>query len=64
MLRKIFVSKRDEVIREWRKQHSEEINDLYCSRNIVRVIKKRMRWAGYLARLGEFLRIQCFVGET
>ena len=38
--------KRDEVTGEWRKLHNEELNDLYCSPNIVRVIKSRMRWAG------------------
>jgi len=39
VLRRIFGSKRDEVRGEWRKLHNEEINDLYCSPNIVRVIK-------------------------
>ena len=34
---------------EWRKPHNEEINDLYCSHIIVRVIKsRRMRWAGHI----------------
>ena len=34
--------------------HNEEINDLYCSPNIVRVIKsRRIRWAGHVARMGE-----------
>ena len=34
--------------------HSEELNDLYCSPNSVRVIKsRRMRWAGHVARMGE-----------
>jgi len=39
VLRGIFGAKGDEVTREWRKLHSEELNDLYCSPNIVRVIK-------------------------
>jgi len=39
VLRRIFGPKRDEVIREWRKLHSEELNDLYCSPSIVQVIK-------------------------
>ena len=40
--RGIFGPKRDEVIGEWRKLHNEELNDLYCSPNFVRVIKSRM----------------------
>ena len=39
--RKIFGHKRDKVTREWRKLHNEELNDLYSSPNIVRVIKSR-----------------------
>ena len=38
---RIFGPKRDEVIGEWRKLHNEELNDLYSSPNIVRVIKSR-----------------------
>jgi hypothetical protein len=39
---------------ERRKLHNEELNDLYCSRNIFRVIKWRiMRWAGHVACMGE-----------
>jgi len=54
VLRRIFGPRRDEVTGEWRRLHNEELNDLYCSPNILRVIKsKRMRWAGNVACVGE-----------
>ena len=54
VLRRIFGPKRDEVTGEWRKLHNEELNDLYCSPNIVRVIKsRRIRWVGHVGRMGE-----------
>ena len=54
VLRTIFGPRRDEVMGECRRQHNEEINDLYSSPNFVWVIKsRRMRWAGHVARMGE-----------
>jgi hypothetical protein len=53
-LRRIFGPRRDEVTGQWRRLPNQELNDLYSSPNIVRVIKsRRMRWAGYLERMGE-----------
>jgi hypothetical protein len=52
-LRRIFGPKREED-GTWRKLHSDELNNLYSSPNIVRVIKsRRMRWVGHVARMGE-----------
>jgi len=54
VLRGIFRAKRDEVTGEVRKLRNEELNDLYCSPNIVRVIKsRRMGWVGHVARMWE-----------
>ena len=54
VLGRIFGPKRDEVRGEWIKLHNEELKDLYCSPNILRVIKwRRMRWVRHVARVGE-----------
>ena len=51
---RIFGPKKDEVTGEWIKLHSEELNDLYCSQNILRMIKsRRMRLEWHVARVGE-----------
>jgi len=52
VLKRIFGPKRDEVTRRWMKLHNEELNDLYSSPSIVRVINsRRMRWAEHVARM-------------
>ena len=53
VLQRIFVPKTDDVTGEWRKLHNEELNDLCCSLNIIRVIKSRItRWAGHVEHMG------------
>ena len=52
VLKRIFWPKRDEVTGKWKMLHNEELSDLYCSPNIARVIKSRMRWAVYVAYVG------------
>jgi len=56
----------DEVTGEWRKLQDEELNDLYSSPNIIRLVKSIIkRWAGYVARYGgEERRIEGFGGAT
>jgi hypothetical protein len=47
---RIFGQKRDQVTGGWRKLHNEELNNLYSSPNIIRIIKsRRMRWSGHVA---------------
>jgi len=54
VLRRIFGPKRDEVTGEWRKLYNEELNDLYSSPIIARVIKsRRIRWAGNVECMGK-----------
>jgi len=65
VLRRIFGPRRDEVTGEWRRLHNEDLNDLYCSPNIVRVIKsRRMRWVGHVAHMVEERGVcRVFVGK-
>jgi hypothetical protein len=54
VLRGIFWRRRDKETGGWRKLHDEELNELYSSPNIVRVIKsRRISWAGHIVRMGE-----------
>jgi hypothetical protein len=53
-MKRILGTRRDEETGEWRKPHNGELNDLYSSPNIVRVIKQiRIRWAGHVACVEE-----------
>jgi hypothetical protein len=54
VLRRIFGPKRDEVTGEWSRLHNEELNDLYSSPNVFRLLNSRiMRWAVHVACMGE-----------
>jgi len=65
VLGRIFGPKRDEVMGEWRELYNEELNDLYCSPLIVRVIKpKIMRWVVILHVWGDERSMQNFGGEN
>ena len=64
--RRIFGPKRDEVTGEWRKLHSEELNDLYYSSYIIRMIKsRRLRQVGHAAHMGERRGVhRIFLGKS
>jgi hypothetical protein len=52
VLRRIFGSKRDEMIGGWRKLHNKELHNLYLSPSIIRIIKSRtIRWARDVVRM-------------
>jgi len=66
VLRRTFGPERDEVTGEWRKLHNEELNDLYSSPSIIRVIKSgRIRWVWHVAHMGERRDLhRVFVGKS
>jgi hypothetical protein len=53
VLRRIFGSKRDEVMGGWKKLHNEELHKLYYPPTVIRMMTRRMRWEGHIARTGE-----------
>jgi hypothetical protein len=65
VLRRIFGPKKDEAVGGWRRLHNEGSHNLYASPHIIRVIKSRiMRWARYVARMGEMRNAySIFVGN-
>jgi hypothetical protein len=65
VLRRTFGPKMDERTEEWIKLHNEELNDLYSSPNINRVMRsRRIRWAGYVASIWGGEVYTCFGGVT
>jgi hypothetical protein len=65
VLRRIFISKRDEVTGEWRKLHSKKLCNLYTSPNIIRhIMRRRMRWVVHVAHMREEREVyKVLVGE-
>jgi hypothetical protein len=57
-LRRVFGPKKNEVTEEWRRLHDKKLYDLNSSPDIIRVIKsRRLRWGGYVARMGSAYRV-------
>jgi hypothetical protein len=51
---RVFGPKRGDVIRDWKKLHNRELNNLYSLPRVIRMMKsRRMRWAGHVAHMGE-----------
>jgi hypothetical protein len=52
VLRRIFGPKRDEVTRDWRKLHNEELHEFYYSPSIIKIMKlRRMKWVGHVVQM-------------
>jgi len=65
VLKRVIGSEREQVTGDWRELHSEELHDLCCSPNIIRVTTcRRMRWAGHVERTEERINAHwTLVGE-
>jgi hypothetical protein len=64
VLRRIFATKRNTVIGEWRRLHNEELYGLYSSPNIIQEITStRLRWAGHVTHMGESRKAYRVLGE-
>jgi hypothetical protein len=63
VLRRIFERKRDDGIGGWRKMQNVELHKLYSSPNIIRIKSRRMRWAGYVARMVKRSTYRILVGK-
>jgi hypothetical protein len=58
VLRRLFRSKKGEMVGDWRKFHNEELHNLYSSPNVIRMSNsRRIRWAGHVERMGEKFHI-------
>jgi hypothetical protein len=53
VLRRIFTPKREKMVVGWRKLHNKELHNLYSSPNIMVIESRKMRWAGYVACMGD-----------
>jgi hypothetical protein len=54
VLRRVFEVKGDEVAEGCRKEHNEELHNLYSLPSIIRMLKSgRMRWAGHVGEREE-----------
>jgi hypothetical protein len=53
VLKRTYRPMRDKVTGKWRKLHTKELNDLYSSPKIIRVIKSRRKRRGREGNLRE-----------
>jgi len=63
LLRKIFGPKRDKVTEDWRELHTNELQDMCSTHNIIQVIKSRTSWTRLVAHMEQRVHTG-FGGET